>query len=440
MEHTFAFLEYAEINEGQEPLTAEEIRELDSYCKERFVELIPSLSCFGHLYNLLQNKKYSHLCELENYNPQKHIWVEKLTHHTIDASNPESYELIKSLIEQYIPLFSSKYFNICCDETFDLGKGRNAGKNVGELYTDFVSKLISLVESKGKTAMLWGDVILYHIDLVDKISDKAVFLNWEYERNVAFSKIEAFKNSGRKQIVCPGVKGWIRLLEYLPDSEINIRKMAAYGKLCGAMGVMTTNWGDYGHFCDPLNVSVGTALGAAESWNPAGADIEYFDRAVSILTYRNQNGNVLRAVRDICACDKDNIFHCSFRVLAKTKGFDDGYVAPELLDLLKNSEKCDRAVEIFKVEMQNNQLDKEIGETLINAARGYSLLLLGIAIQCRDYKMSDWIFKFKEWQIDFETVWKRQNKKDELPVLSEFLDDFGKMISKKCGKGDRCNE
>ena len=434
VEHAFAFAEYAEINEGQEPLTAEEIKELDSYCKERFVELIPSLACFGHLYRLLQNEKYSHLCELENFNPQQHHWVEEGTHHTIDVSNPESYELVKSLIEQYMPLFSSQYFNICCDETFDLGKGRNDGKNVGELYTDFISKIISLVESKGKTAMLWGDIILHHIDLVDKISDKAVFLNWEYEKNVNFAKIEAFRNSGREQIVCPGVKGWIRLLGHVPISEVNIRKMAAYGKICGAKGVMTTNWGDYGHFCDPLNVSFGTALGAAESWNPAGASNEYFDNAVSILVYQNPSGNVLKAVREICNCDGNggkNIFLGAFRALEKTKGLDDGYIAPELSDLLERSKRCDKAAEIFEINMQNNQLDKEIGEALISAARGNSLLLLGVAIECRDYKMENWFSMFKKWQRDFEMAWIKQNKKDDLPIASAFLDEFGEMVLKK---------
>ena len=39
--------------------------ELDQYCLERGIELVPSLSCFGHLYKVLSSKGYSHLCELE---------------------------------------------------------------------------------------------------------------------------------------------------------------------------------------------------------------------------------------------------------------------------------------------------------------------------------------------------------------------------------------
>ncbi len=99
VEHSFAFAEYANINEGQEPLTAEDIRELDAYCRERFIDLVPSLSCFGHLYALLESREYGHLCELEGYEPTRHLWKERMQHHTIDVSAPESFALIRSLID-----------------------------------------------------------------------------------------------------------------------------------------------------------------------------------------------------------------------------------------------------------------------------------------------------------------------------------------------------
>lgn len=251
VEHSFDFKEYKEINAGQEPLTPDEITELDRYCRERFIDLVPSLSCFGHLYALLQSDKYKHLCELEDYIPQQHLWAERMAHHTIDVSNPESLELIKSLIDQYLPLFSSKYFNICCDETFDLGKGRNKGGDEGKLYTGFVSKLIEHVESKGKTVMLWGDIVLKHAELLPEISEKAVLLNWDYRKNPPLGQIKCFERAGRRQIVCPGIGGWSRLSECVTVSESNIRKMAVFAVLCGADGLLNTNWGDYGHLCDP---------------------------------------------------------------------------------------------------------------------------------------------------------------------------------------------
>lgn len=213
IEHCYNFTEYREINSAQEPLTENEIKELSRYCTDHFIDLQPSLSCFGHLYSLLQSKKYRHLCELSDYVPYKHLYDERMVHHTIDATNPESIKLIKSLIDQFLPAFDSDSFNICCDETFDSGKSKNIGKNKGKLYVDFVSEIIKYLENKGKTVMLWGDIILNHIELLPELSDKAIFLNWNYCDNVDYEQIHKIKASGKNQIICPGTSGWCRLIE-----------------------------------------------------------------------------------------------------------------------------------------------------------------------------------------------------------------------------------
>lgn len=160
IEDAFDFEEYKDIIADDDKLFADEIRELDEYCYNNFIELIPSLSTFGHLYNLLQSEKYKHLCELDNYVPTQHYWLEKMQHHTIDFSNSESLKLIFSLIDQYVPLFRSNYFNICCDETMDLCLGKNRGKDVSKAYYDFVGKIASHLKSKGKTVMMWADIAI----------------------------------------------------------------------------------------------------------------------------------------------------------------------------------------------------------------------------------------------------------------------------------------
>ena len=93
--------------------------ELDRYCNENFIEFIPSLATFGHLFVLLNQDKYKHLTECENFKQERIFWEDRMLHHTVDPTKQESFELIASLIDQYIPLFSSDKFNICCDETFD---------------------------------------------------------------------------------------------------------------------------------------------------------------------------------------------------------------------------------------------------------------------------------------------------------------------------------
>ena len=131
IEHTFEFKEYEFCRDKFGYLTKDEIRELDKYCKSKFIELIPSISTFGHLYELLSCDKYKHLCELRDFTPKYHYWWERMMHHTINPELDESFELIKSLIDQYLEVSTSDKFNICCDETFDLGTGVNKGKDKG---------------------------------------------------------------------------------------------------------------------------------------------------------------------------------------------------------------------------------------------------------------------------------------------------------------------
>ena len=186
VEDAFMFKELEGIVTEDEALTPAEMLALDDYCYEHFIDLVPSLSTFGHMYTLLQSDKYKHLCELENFEPKRVYWMEKQWHHTIDPYNPESAEVVISMIEQYIPLFRSKYFNICCDETLDLCKGRNAGRDTGEAFVHHATKLISALRAHGKTAMLWGDVCMAHAELVkENISPSDVIvLNWCYHKVV----------------------------------------------------------------------------------------------------------------------------------------------------------------------------------------------------------------------------------------------------------------
>ena len=61
IEHSFLFEDFSEVWRDDTPLTAEEIMELDRYCSRIGIELVPSISCFGHLYKILSTKSYSHL-------------------------------------------------------------------------------------------------------------------------------------------------------------------------------------------------------------------------------------------------------------------------------------------------------------------------------------------------------------------------------------------
>lgn len=304
VEDAFEFVEYDGIMTPENVLTAEEITALDDYCYDNFIELVPSLATFGHLYNLLQSDKYKHLCEMEDWKPEKMYWLEKMAHHTIDVSNEESIKLISSLIDQFIPLFRSDRFNICCDETFDLCRGRNAGKDAGEEYFKFLMKIIEHVKSRGKTVMMWGDIALSHPDKLHYIPKDTVMLNWTYVSDPDEGKVKAFADAGLNQIVCPGTSSWNRFVEEIDRSEGNITRLADYGAKYGALGILNTNWGDFGNIC-PFNCSLyGMVIGAQKGWRCSAVLTEEFEEAASSLLYDSDDVNVISLIRTMGRCER----------------------------------------------------------------------------------------------------------------------------------------
>ena len=283
VEHTFEFEEYKGVIEKTGYLTAEEMKEIDLYCKERYIDFIPSLSTFGHLYELLEKEEYKHLQVLDDYKKENIRWPERQHHHTIDPQKEESFELIKSLISQFEPNFTSEYFNICCDETFDL-KEKDP---TGELYVSFLKKLISDVTSKGKKVMMWADIILKYPERIKELPKDIIFLNWNYY-GVNEEAFEKLSEAGVTQISCPGTSTWNNFCEGISIEEDNILKMADAAYRHKALGILNTNWGDWGNVCTVELATYGLALGAGVSWNIETKADDHFKDCANALIYKNE--------------------------------------------------------------------------------------------------------------------------------------------------------
>lgn len=305
VEHSFAFAGLSEVWIDKDPLTAEEILLLDQYCQKRHVELVPSLSTFGHFYEILKSKSFNHLCEIDITGKKDFSFVDRMAHHTLNTLEEGSFELVEKMLSEFIPLFSSKQFNICCDETFDLGKGRSKAKadevGAGRLYVDFLNKIISCVKSHDKKVMFWGDVILHHPELLGEIPEDVVCLTWDYSSNCGDHAVKTIAETGREQYVCPGVGGWSMLMNLMWNSFENIRRMVDHGKHHGAVGVLNTDWGDYGHVNLFGSSMPGMIYGASLSWNPTTEETDFTStyQAISSLEYGDQSEKLVNLLHQL---------------------------------------------------------------------------------------------------------------------------------------------
>ena len=292
MEHTFLFRGFSEVWRDDTPLTAEDILELDAYCRKRHIELVPSIACFGHLYKVLRTKTYGELCEMPGMEKEPFGFVDRMRHHTLDVSNPESIQLVKALIDEFMPLFTSQYFNICADETFDLGKGKSAAlaeeKGTQRLYLDFVKELCEYVVSKGKTPMFWGDIICEFPEVVQEHPKETICLNWGYDADWPEDSTRKLSEAGARLYNCPGVSGWDQLVNQIRVSYENISRMCQYASNYHAEGLLNTDWGDCGHINHPDFSLPGMIYGAAFSWNLEIPEFEDINRQISRVAYGDE--------------------------------------------------------------------------------------------------------------------------------------------------------
>ncbi len=413
VEHSFDFKEYEHCKEKLGYLTADEIRELDAYCKDRFIELTPSLATFGHLYHLLQSDKYKHLCELKDYEPTQHYWVERMLHHTINPLLDESFELVTSLIDQHMPAFTSEYFNICCDETFDLGNDVNAGKDKDDLYVNYVLKLVKYLESKGKKTMMWGDRAVVRSGRIDEFPDSTIFLNWGYDKNPNNPMIEELKNY--KQCVCPGTSSWLGFTERVDIEESNITTLAKAGYANNTLGILNTNWGDLGNPASIEMAMYGLILGAALGWEEHTTPDAEFRKAVSEYHYGNPEAvNMLAILGEACAQSDWLIYHYNTRIYLN-QGYED----------FANAQK--KCTELIKRLEGESFITEDLKNEFLIAARGHSLLITWSAKQYGHDVKCD--VDFDKWLEDYQAAWLKSSKPGELP---ELVAEFKRLMATEC--------
>jgi len=431
VEDAFTFKELEGIVSAECALTPDEIRALDAYCRERFIDLVPSMSSFGHLYNLLQSERYNHICELRGFEPHRNYWLERQWHHTVDVYNPETIEVIGSMLRQFIPLFTSKYFNICCDETMDLCNGTNLGRDKGEAYFYHVEKLIDIVRSCGKTPMMWGDECMARPDMAkERLPENIIVLNWCYRREVAEWIPKMFWERGFRQIACTGTSCWENFIENVYISTGNITSFASHAKKFGAMGILNTSWGDFGHVC-PFNCNIyGLVLGAEKSWSVDSLIDSEYEAALSLLAYGIDEINMADTLRALAiagsSCNWSDfvIWHSATHLEGKDMPLrlghgPDGRYSPE--DVEKHIGIC----KLEAARLEGLERNDPIICDLILSARAIELmnrLVLCInAVEGYTDKVSLQA-DFNAWLSDYSAAWLRDDKPSDLQRICEFIE------------------
>jgi hexosaminidase len=301
-EHAFAYSQHQKIWEKVTPITGPEVVELDRFCRERYIELVPNQQSFGHLAPWLNHPDYKHLAEVEDgfMTP----WGYRSGSFSLSPIDPGSLDFLRSLYAELLPNFSSRMFNVGCDETWDVGQGRSkeACERVGKgrVYLDFLLQVYQEVRSFGKTPQFWGDILVEYPDLIPELPKDILILEWGYEADHPFDLHGAQLAAGDIPFyVCPGTSSWCSISGRTDNALVNLRSAAENGKKHGAIGYLNTDWGDYGHWQAWPVSCLGLMVGAAYAWALESSRAMDVARTLSWHAFRDASGGTGKLARDL---------------------------------------------------------------------------------------------------------------------------------------------
>ena len=275
-EHTFAYAGHETVWRDATPLTAEDVRQLVAYAAKREVQLVPNQNSLGHFHRWLKHARYRHLAECPD--GIEHPFSSEREPYGLCPTDPAVFELLSDLYGQLLPNFDVDRLNVGCDEPIDLGtcrseaEARARGKQ--KLYLDYVLNLRAVAERWGRKIEIWADAVLAAPEIVGQIPADVRLQVWGYEAGHDFAAaVDTLID--RDFDLCPGTSSWASLGGRTLNALANIRQAASVG-VNRATGLVTTDWGDFGHPQPPAVSMPGFLAGADCAWNAGGrTDDEY---------------------------------------------------------------------------------------------------------------------------------------------------------------------
>ena len=278
-----------------EAITAEEARALFEHAAGRRVEVHPAFQGFGHWDKILAKPAYRAL---------------GVSASTIDIRKPQAVALLGDMVDELCAAFPGKFFNVDITENDAAAFYANGTKpaDFNELVFQHVLKLREMVgrhrmrlmvmqgplASTGALAGLGPVVGKMPKDVVigSYYTAMGVYPDWDKDFPLLRKTgIDFFAQSWILSHcwLMPEVSGSLRC----SDAEVS------RGAEHGALGSITCDWGDFGHFQLVGQTWYPSVYHAACAWSGAKLDKEYFNRSYCRVFFGLKDDSVAQSIKTI---------------------------------------------------------------------------------------------------------------------------------------------
>ena len=434
IENEYDFKLYPDFSKGRAPLTKEEVMKLDDYARLYHVEIIPIFETLGHMEDVLLKPEFQKYAEFPGAA-------------TLCVSDDSTYVFLRNLLEEIAPAFSSKFFNMAADESWDVGLGRSKtlvdSIGLAQAHAMHYKKVYDILKGLGKNVMMYGDIILNNPQILSYIPKDITIVDWHYEGSFNYPSVTVFKRAGFNFIVSPAVWNFTGPFPNFYNSYANIQYFIEAGYLNGAEGAIVSTWNDNGGAeLRELNYP-GYAWSAECSWNPDGYSSPSRFESAFFKQYFGTDTDYPRIVYELLSASNNQIswyefWRAPFMPLRSNGSAQrvESILAtmPEVDRLIDESKKvCQRNKDILDIYSLVSSMDKFWADRVVQVNKMRMISADTSVIQSvRNHLLeeitSKLISEITRIRNDYVHLYLRTNEKPMLQLLEERFEDQRKYF------------
>jgi hypothetical protein len=291
IEHVFQWQRYPDIA-PPEALTPAEARELFDCGARYLMDVHPLMQTFGHFYNIGTKAPYRKFMVPDGG--------------TVDIRKPEAVAFVTNLIEEICQAFPGKFLNVDITEINDTAfkESGTTQQQLTDLTLRYALTLRETVARHGMRLMiaqaqLGAEGSLAGLgSVVEQLPKDAIITSyytaefyggWEKD----FPRLQKL---GLGFFAQPWIDSHGHIMPYVGHamefSDLEIRR----GLRHGAIGSVTCDWGDDGHYHLPAVTWFPFVYHGASAWTGAQLDRDYFNQAFCRVFFGTRDDAIARAI------------------------------------------------------------------------------------------------------------------------------------------------